>query len=90
VTDPSPDKIAGYVIQAIRHRDDITHVSRFDLKNERIDVIVEPDDLDDIDVIMPSEVLRELSAAGFEPVSAHFSTDSKFSPEARVMGFERR
>ncbi|MFB1064169.1 hypothetical protein [Natrinema sp. H-ect4] len=89
MTDPTPEKIAGYVIDALRHRDDIAHVSRYDYENKRIDVIVEPDDLEHEEVLIPSEVLRQLSDAGFEPVSAHFGTDSKYSPEARVMGFDR-
>ncbi|WP_226042464.1 hypothetical protein [Natrinema sp. DC36] len=89
MTDPTPDKIAGYVIDAIRHRDDITHVSRYDYENRRIDVIVEPDDLKDEGVIIPSEVLHQLSDAGFEPVSAHFSKQSKRPPETRVMSFDR-
>lgn len=89
MTDPDPDKIAGYVIDALRHRDDITHIKRHDYANKRIDVIVEPDDLEDKEVIMPSEVLHQLSDAGFEPVSARFSTSGKYSPQARVMGFER-
>jgi len=90
MTDPNPEKIAGYLIDGLRRRDDIAHIRRYDRQNKRIDVIVEPDDLDDEAVIIPSDVLQQLSEVGFDPVSAQFSTNTDFSPQARVMGFERR
>lgn len=89
MTDTDADKIAGYVIDTLRDRDDITHISRSDYKNRRIDVIVEPEDLEDEGVIIPSEVLHILSDAGFEPVSARFSEDGGYSSEARMMSFDR-
>lgn len=88
MADPTPEKIVGYVIDALWHRDDIAHISRYDYQNKRIDVIVEPDDLEHEEVLIPSEVLRQLSDAGFEPVSAHIGTNDKYSPEARMMGFD--
>lgn len=88
-TDTDPDKIAGYLIDVLRERDDVRHVARYDYQNKEIEVIVELGDLEDKAVIIPSDTLRVLTDMGFETVSARFNESGNYSSEARVMRFER-
>lgn len=84
------DEIAVNLIDDLRDRDDVAHVGRFDYENQKIEVIVEPEDIDDAEtVFFSSAILERLAEDGFGVTYANYNTDSKYPSGARVMGFER-
>lgn len=82
-------EIAGRLIQDLRERDDIHHISRSDYENVRISVIIDPEDLDDDSPeIFPKEALIRLSRAGFMMFSAAYS-EGNHPPRMMKFAFTR-
>lgn len=76
-------EMAGRIIDDLRAREDVDHVSRFDMENKEIQVRIDPEDLERPErVIAPSDVLERLSNGGYMITYARFGDDDK-----RELGF---